>query len=125
MPPSPTLRFSPGRQPRADSHKRGHTTKLKHIYDVNLGISIPSQGESNKFFNDGDKNDYDWLIRLLMPVDKPMFPSFADEPSLTSFGSRGRPQSKPIAISRSSTMDKSHRGSKGGASPSPLSPSPR
>lgn len=163
MPPSPALRFSPGREPRGDSHKRGRSlesgllfrekdedltlfnemqsrekesfllqltddledsfsTKLKHISDVNLGISIPGRGESSELLNDGEKNDYDWL---LTPPDTPLFPSLDDEPSQTSFGSRGRPQSKPIAISRSSTMDKSHRSSRGSASPNRLSPSPR
>ncbi|KAK7382236.1 hypothetical protein VNO80_01023 [Phaseolus coccineus] len=63
-----------------------------------LGISIPDQGESSELLNDGDKNDYDCCER---------------------------PQSKPIAISRSSTMDRSHRGSRGNASPNHLSPSPR
>ncbi|XP_052729000.1 uncharacterized protein LOC108329158 isoform X2 [Vigna angularis] len=163
MPPSPALRFSPGREPRADGHKRGRSlesgllirekdedltlfnemqsrekesfllqltddledsfsTKLKHISDVNLAISIPGRGESSELLNDGDKNDYDWL---LTPPDTPLFPSLDDEPSQTSFGSRGRPQSKPISISRSSTMDKSHRSSRGSASPNRLSPSPR
>ncbi|QCE13114.1 hypothetical protein DEO72_LG11g107 [Vigna unguiculata] len=163
MPPSPALRFSPGREPRADGHKRGRSlesglllrekdddltlfnemqskekesfllqltddledsfsTKLKHISDVNLGISIHGRGESSELLNDGDKNDYDWL---LTPPDTPLFPSLDDETSLTSFGSRGRPQSKPISISRSSTMDKSHRSSRGSASPNRLSPSPR
>ncbi|ESW29724.1 hypothetical protein PHAVU_002G093600, partial [Phaseolus vulgaris] len=132
MPPSPALRFSPGKKPRANSHKRGHSlendledsfsTKLKHISDVNPGISIPGQGESSELLNDGDKSDYDWL---LAPRDTPMFPSLDDEPSMTSFGSRGRPQSKPIAISRSSTMDKSHRSSRGSTSLNRLSPSPR
>ncbi|CAJ1852629.1 unnamed protein product [Sphenostylis stenocarpa] len=163
MPPSPALRFSPGREPRVDGHKRGRSlesgllfrekdddltlfnemqsrekegfllqltddledsfsTKLKHISDVNLGISIPGRGESSDLLNDGEKNDYDWL---LTPPDTPLFPSLDDEPSLTSFGSRGRPQSKPISISRSSTMDKSYRSSRGSASPNRLSPSPR
>ncbi|KAL9277182.1 hypothetical protein ACSQ67_025269 [Phaseolus vulgaris] len=79
--------------------------KVETYFDVNPGISIPGQGESSELLNDGDKSDYD---RLLAPRDTPMFPSLDDEPSMTSFGSRGRPQSKPIAISRSSTMDKSH-----------------
>ncbi|KAG4376991.1 hypothetical protein AAZX31_18G008900 [Glycine max] len=163
MPPSPALRYSPGREPRADGHKRGRslesgllfrekgddlalfnemqsrekdsfllqssddledsfTTKLRHISDVNLGISIPGRGETSELLNDGDKNDYDWL---LTPPDTPLFPSLDDEPPLTSFGSRGRSQSKPISISRSSTMDKNYRSSRGSASPNRLSPSPR
>ncbi|KAL2991314.1 hypothetical protein AAZX31_11G252900 [Glycine max] len=163
MPPSPALRYSPGREPRADGHKRGRslesgllfrekdddlalfnemqirekdsfllqssddledsfTTKLRHISDVNLGISIPGRGESSELLNDGDKNDYDWL---LTPPDTPLFPSLDDEPPLSSFGSRGRPQSKPISISRSSTMDKSYQSRRGSASPNRLSPSPR
>ncbi|KAL2332685.1 hypothetical protein Fmac_013898 [Flemingia macrophylla] len=163
MPPSPALRYSPGREARADGHKRGRSlesgllfrekdddlalfnemqtreketfllqasddleesfsTKLRHISDVKLGISIPGRGETSDLLNDGDKNDYDWL---LTPPDTPLFPSLDDEPSITSFASRGRPQSKPISISRSSTMDKSYRSSRGSASPNRLSPSPR
>ncbi|XP_020239271.1 uncharacterized protein LOC109818219 [Cajanus cajan] len=163
MPPSPALRYSPGREPRADGHKRGRSlesgllfrekdddlalfnemqtrekdsfllqasddleesfsTKLRHISDVKLGISIPGRGETSDLLNDGEKNDYDWL---LTPPDTPLFPSLDDEPSMTSFASRGRPQSKPISISRSSTMDKSYRSSRGSASPNRLSPSPR
>lgn len=37
-------------------------TKLKHISDVNLAISIPGRGESSELLNDGDKNDYDWWV---------------------------------------------------------------
>ncbi|KAL9303603.1 hypothetical protein ACSQ67_020866 [Phaseolus vulgaris] len=125
----PALRFSLGKKPRADSHKRGHDLEsgfifrrrtmislcsmkcnlerrrafcfIETYFDVNPGISILGQGESSELLNDGDKSDYDWL---LAPRDTPMFPSLDDEPSMTSFGSRGRPQSKPIAISRSSTV---------------------
>ncbi|XP_027336443.1 serine/arginine repetitive matrix protein 2-like [Abrus precatorius] len=163
MPPSPALRYSPGREPRADGHKRGRSlesgllfrekdddlalfsemqsreresfllqssddledsfsTKLRHFSDVNLGISIPGRGETSDLLNDGDKNDYDWL---LTPPDTPLFPSLDDEPPATSFTTRGRPQSKPISISRSSTMDRSYRSSRGSASPNRLSPSPR
>ncbi|KAE9607982.1 hypothetical protein Lal_00003514 [Lupinus albus] len=161
---SPALRFSPGREPRADGHKRGRSlesgllfrekdddlalfnemqfkerqsfllqssddledtfsTKLRHFSDAKRGISIPARGETSNLLNaDGDKNDYDWL---LTPPDTPLFPSLDDEPRMVNVASRGRPQSKPISISRSSTMEKSYRSSKGSASPNRLSPPPR
>ncbi|CAL0320398.1 unnamed protein product [Lupinus luteus] len=191
---SPALRYSPGREPRADGHKRGRSlesgllfrekdddlalfnemqskeresfllqssddledtfsTKLRHFSDAKCGISIPARGETSNLLNaDGDKNDYDWL---LTPPDTPLFPSLDDEPPMVNVASRGRPQSKPISISRSSTkiekdpllvsenlgvllcithlmldatffqMEKSYRSSRGSASPNRLSPSPR
>ncbi|XP_061338724.1 uncharacterized protein LOC133285499 [Gastrolobium bilobum] len=164
MPPSPALRFSPGREPRADGHRRGRSlesgllfrekdddlalfnemqsreresfllqssddledsfsTKLRRFSDANLGISIPGRGGTSDLLNaDGDKNDYDWL---LTPPDTPLFPSLDDKPPPTTVASRGRPQSKPISISRSSTMEKSYRSSRGSASPNRSSPSPR
>ncbi|CAK7327408.1 unnamed protein product [Dovyalis caffra] len=164
MPPSPALRYSPGREPKADNHKRGRSleggllfkekdddlalfnelqsresenfllqsaddfedsfsTKLRYFSDFKLGISIPARGESSELLNvDGEKNDYDWL---LTPPDTPLFPSLDDEPPPVNVASRGRPRSQPISISRSSTMEKSHRSSRGSASPNRLSPSPR
>ncbi|OIW14658.1 hypothetical protein TanjilG_33000 [Lupinus angustifolius] len=164
MPPSPALRYSPGRDPRADGHKRGRSlesgllfrekdddlalfnemqskeresfllhstddledtisTKLRHFSDAIRGISIPGRGKTSDLLNaDADKNDYDWL---LTPPDTPLFPSLDDEPPPMNVASRGRPQSKPISISRSSTMEKSYRSSRGSASPNRLSPSPR
>ncbi|XP_028794077.1 cell wall protein RBR3, partial [Neltuma alba] len=165
MPPSPALRFSPGREPKTVSHKRGRSleggllyrekdddlalfnemqsresenfllqssdtvedpfsVKLRHFSDIKLGISVPGRGESSGLLNaDGDKNDYDWL---LTPPDTPLFPSLdEDEPPPINVPSRGRPQSKPISISRSSTMERSRRSSRGSASPNRLSPSPR
>ncbi|KAI4343366.1 hypothetical protein L6164_010724 [Bauhinia variegata] len=99
------------------------TTKLGDFSDIKLGISIPGRGQSSDLLNaDGDKNDYDWL---LTPPDTPLFPSLDDEPLSVSTASRGRPRSKPITISRSSTMEKSYRSSRGSASPNRLSPSPR
>ncbi|EEF47547.1 flocculation protein FLO11 [Ricinus communis] len=164
MPPSPALRYSPGRDPRAEIHKRGRSleggllfkekdddlalfnemqsrerenfllqssddledtfsSKLRHFSDFKLGISIPVRGESSELLNaDGEKNDYDWL---LTPPDTPLFPSLDDEPPPVNVASRGRPRSQPITISRSSTMEKSYRSSRGSASPNRLSPSPR
>ncbi|GKV14703.1 hypothetical protein SLEP1_g25534 [Rubroshorea leprosula] len=164
MPPSPALRYSPGRELRGENHKRGRSfesgilfrekdddlalfnemqskerenfllqskddfedtfsTKLRHFSDVKLGISIPARGEGSELLNaDGEKNDYDWL---LTPPDTPLFPSLDDEPQLANIAPRGRPQSQPISISRSSTMDKSYRSTRGSASPNRLSPSPR
>lgn len=167
MPPSPAMRCSPGRELRAENHKRGRSlesgihlrekdddlalfnevqtrerdnfllqsnddfddlfsTKLRYFSDYKLGISIPARGESSELLNaEGDKNDYDWL---LTPPDTPLFPSLDDESHETrptNHEQRGRPRSQPISISRSSTMDKSYRSSRGSASPNRLSPSPR
>lgn len=102
------------------------STKLRYFSDYKLGISIPARGESSDLLNaEGDKNDYDWL---LTPPDTPLFPSLDDESHETrptNHEQRGRPRSQPISISRSSTMDKSYRSSRGSASPNRLSPSPR
>ncbi|OMO60435.1 hypothetical protein CCACVL1_24169 [Corchorus capsularis] len=164
MPPSPALRYSPGRELRGDKHKRGRSlegglgvrdkeddlalfnemqtreredfllqssddfedsfsTKLKHFSEFKLGISIPARGESSELLNaDEEKNDYEWL---LTPPDTPLFPSLDDEPLVANVAHRGRPRSQAISISRSSTMDKSYRSSRGSASPNRLSPSPR
>ncbi|KAK4357595.1 hypothetical protein RND71_023205 [Anisodus tanguticus] len=102
------------------------STKLRYFSDYKLGISVPARGESSDLLNaEGDKNDYDWL---LTPPDTPLFPSLDDESHETrptNHEQRGRPRSQPISISRSSTMDKSYRSSRGSASPNRLSPSPR
>ncbi|KAA8529735.1 hypothetical protein F0562_034165 [Nyssa sinensis] len=164
MPPSPATRCSPGRELRADNHRRGRSleggilfrekdddlalfnemqtrekdnfllqsnddfedtfsSKLRLFSDYKLGISIPVRGESSDLLNvDGDKNDYDWL---LTPPETPLFPSLDDETPPVNLPQRGRPRSQPISISRSSTMEKSYRSSRGSASPNRLSPSPR
>ncbi|XP_060214141.1 uncharacterized protein LOC132641245 isoform X1 [Lycium barbarum] len=102
------------------------STKLRYFSDYKLGISIPARGESSDLLNaEGDKNDYDWL---LTPPETPLFPSLDDErheTRRTNHEQRGRPRSQPISISRSSTMDKSYRSSRGSPSPNRLSPSPR
>ncbi|XP_041014218.1 uncharacterized protein LOC121257323 [Juglans microcarpa x Juglans regia] len=164
MPPSPVLRYSPGREPGGANHKRGQSfesgllfsekddnlalfnemqtrerenslllltddiedtfsTKLRHFSDYKLGISIPVRGENSDLLNaDEEKNDYDWL---LTPPDTPLFPSLDDELLPANAAPRGRPRSQPISISRSSTMEKSYRSSRGSSSPNRLSPSPR
>ncbi|KAF5726686.1 hypothetical protein HS088_TW22G00367 [Tripterygium wilfordii] len=164
MPPSPALRVSPGREMRADNHKRGRSleggllfkrkdddlalfnemqsrekedfllqstddfentfsTKLKHFSDIKLEISIPVRGESSELLNaDGEKNDYDWL---LTPPETPLFSSLDDEQPPVNVVTRGRLRSHPISLSRSSTMEKGYRSSRGSASPKCLSPSPR
>ncbi|XP_042479549.1 uncharacterized protein LOC122060508 [Macadamia integrifolia] len=99
------------------------STKFKSFSDFKLGISIPVRGESSDLLNaDGEKNDYDWL---LTPPDTPLFRSLDDETPAASLASRGRPQTQPISIPRSSTMEKSYRTSRSSASPHRLSPSPR
>ncbi|XP_021809619.1 uncharacterized protein LOC110753116 isoform X2 [Prunus avium] len=99
------------------------STKLRQFSDLKLGITIPTRGESSDLLNvEGEKNDYDWL---LTPPDTPLFPSLDNEPPPVNAPQRGRPRSQPITISRSSTMEKSYRSSRGSASPNRLSPSPR
>ncbi|XP_043704634.1 mucin-12-like [Telopea speciosissima] len=99
------------------------STKLKCFSDIKLGISIPVRGESSELLNaDSEKNDYDWL---LTPPETPLFPSLDDETPSASLASRGRPQTQPISIPRSSAMEKSYRTSRSSASPHRLSPSPR
>ncbi|KAL8121350.1 uncharacterized protein LOC141659032 [Apium graveolens] len=164
MPPSPSVRRSPGRELKPDNHKRGRSleggilfkekeedlalfnevqnrerdnfllqstddfedtfsTKLRYFSDHKLGLSIPVRGESSNLLNDEEeKNDYDWL---LTPPDTPLFTSLDDEVPPLNFPQRGRPRSQPISISRSSTMEKSRRSSRGSASPNRLSPSPK
>ncbi|KAI3818097.1 hypothetical protein L1987_11900 [Smallanthus sonchifolius] len=164
MPPSPAMRCSPGREPRGDNHKRGHsfestlplkqrdddlalfnevqsrekdnfllqadddfedifTSKLRYFSDYKLGINIPARGESSDLLHaEEEKNDYEWL---LTPPDTPLFPSLDDEVPQVNLAQRGRPRTQPISISRSSTMEKSHRSSRGSASPNRVSLSPR
>ncbi|XAR64432.1 hypothetical protein NMG60_11024767 [Bertholletia excelsa] len=99
-------------------------TKLKYFSENKIGISIPARGESSELLHaDGEKkSDYDWLVT---PPDTPLFPSLDDEEPPVTLAPRGRPRSQPISISRSSTMERSHRSSRGSASPNRLSPSPR
>ncbi|CAJ1935629.1 unnamed protein product [Sphenostylis stenocarpa] len=107
----------------SDDLEDSFSAKLRHFSDIKLGISIPGRGETSELLNvDGDKNDYDWL---LTPPDTPLFPSLDDEPAEINVVSRGRPRSKPISISRSSTMEKSYKSNRGSASPNRLSSSPR
>ncbi|XP_062202765.1 uncharacterized protein LOC133905072 isoform X2 [Phragmites australis] len=98
--------------------------KLSYFPEVKLGVNIPARGESHDLLNvDGDKNDYEWL---LTPPETPLFRSLDDaEDQSVAQISRGRAQSKPIQISRSSMMDNTQRSRRSSASPSRLSPSPR
>ncbi|KAI8022593.1 hypothetical protein LOK49_LG03G00135 [Camellia lanceoleosa] len=106
-----------------DDFEDTFSTKLRYLSDYKLEISIPARGESSDLLNaDGEKNDYDWL---LTPPDTPLFRSLDDETPPVTLPQRGRARSQPITISRSSTMEKSHRSSRGSASPNRLSPSPR
>ncbi|KAL8269117.1 hypothetical protein R6Q59_002915 [Mikania micrantha] len=164
MPPSPVTRRSPGRELRADNHKRGRsfesgiplkqkdddlalfndvqnrerdtfllqanddfedifTNKLRYFSDYKLGINIPARVDSSDLLHaEDEKNDYEWL---LTPPDTPLFPSLDDEVPQVNLAQRGRPRTQPISISRSSTMEKSHRSSRSSASPNRVSPSPR
>lgn len=104
----------------SDDLEDAFSTKLKHFSE----FTIPIQGESSRLLTaEEDKNDYDWL---LTPPDTPLFPSLDDEPpTAASVGTRGRPQSQKTSLSRSSTMEKRRRSSKGSPSPNRLSTSPR
>ncbi|CAI9278215.1 unnamed protein product [Lactuca saligna] len=164
MPPSPAMRCSPGREPRADNHKRGRSlesgvplkqrdddlalfnevqnkerdnfllqgdddfedifaNKLRHFSDYKLGINIPARGESSDLLHaEDEKNDYEWLIT---PPDTPLFASLDDEAPQVNLTQRGRTRTQPISISRSPTMEKGRRSSRGSASPNRVSLSPR
>ncbi|XP_074309951.1 uncharacterized protein LOC141644347 [Silene latifolia] len=99
------------------------SSRAKPFTDFKLGINIPVRGETSDLLNvDGDKNDYEWL---LTPPETPLFSSLDDEPAAANLVHSGRARSRPISISRSSTMEKSQRSSRGSASPQRLSPSPR
>ncbi|KAL5175237.1 hypothetical protein HKD37_08G021491 [Glycine soja] len=107
----------------SDDLEDSFSSKLRNFPDIKLGISIPGRGETSELLNaDGDENDYDWL---LTPPDTPLFPSLDDEPRELNVVSRGRPRSKPISISRSSTTERSYKSRRGSASPGRLSSSPR
>lgn len=99
------------------------TSKVNSFPDLKLGINIPARGESSDLLNaDGDKNDYEWL---LTPPDTPLFPSLDDDPAPANLVYSGRARSRPVSISRSSTMERSQRSSRGSPSPQRMSPSPR
>ncbi|XP_010682860.2 uncharacterized protein LOC104897629 [Beta vulgaris subsp. vulgaris] len=99
------------------------SSRVKSFPDVKLGINIPTRGESSDLLNaDGDKNDYEWL---LTPPDTPLFPSLDDEPAPVNLVHSGRARTRPISISRSSTMERSQRSSRGSPSPQRSTPSPR
>ncbi|KAJ6351487.1 hypothetical protein OIU78_007411 [Salix suchowensis] len=105
----------------ADDFEDTFSSKLRYFSGFKLEVAIPVRGESSELLNiDGEKNDYDWL---LTPPDTPLFPSLDDEQPPVNVASRGRPRSQPVSIPRSSTMEKSHRSSRGSASPNRLSPS--
>ncbi|XP_071690927.1 uncharacterized protein [Rutidosis leptorrhynchoides] len=106
-----------------DDFEDTFATKLRHFSDHKVGMKVANEGESSDLLNvEEDKNDYEWLIT---PPDTPLFVSLDDETPQVNVQQRGRPRAQPISISRSSTMDKSHRSSRGSPSPNQLSPSPR
>ncbi|KAJ9554500.1 hypothetical protein OSB04_018545 [Centaurea solstitialis] len=106
-----------------DDFEDTFVTKLRHFSDHKLGINVTARGESSDLLNtEEEKNDYEWLIT---PPDTPLFPSLDDEAPQIIPAQRGRTRTQPISISRSSTMEKSHRSSRGSPSPNRLSLSPR
>ncbi|GFY91517.1 hypothetical protein Acr_07g0017130 [Actinidia rufa] len=101
------------------------STKLRYFSDYNLGISIPVRVVRVVTCLMQMERSMIMIGRLLTPPDTPLFRSLDDETPPVTFAQRGRPRSQPITISRSSTMEKSHRSSRGSASPNRSSPSPR
>ncbi|XP_051186853.1 uncharacterized protein [Lolium perenne] len=99
-------------------------SKLNYFPNFNLGFKIAGRVESRDLLNvDGDKNDYDWL---LTPPETPLFRSLDDEENhCIDLAPRGRSQTKPLSISRSSTKENTQRSRRSSASPNRLSPSPR
>nr|GFC21851.1 classical arabinogalactan protein 9-like [Tanacetum cinerariifolium] len=96
--------------------------KFGHFSDNKLGINIPARGECSDLLHaEEEKNDYEWL---LTPPDTPLFRSLDDEAPQVDV-QRGRPRTQPISISRSLTMEKSRRSSRGSASPNRVSVSPQ
>ncbi|XP_028069077.1 flocculation protein FLO11-like [Camellia sinensis] len=71
------------------------------------------------------RSHYFSVLGLLTPPDTPLFSYLDDEKPPVTLAQRGRPQSQPITISRSSTMGKNRKSSRGSPSPNRLSPSPR
>lgn len=106
-----------------DDFEDTFVTNLRHFSDHKLGINVTTRGESSDLLNaEDEKNDYEWLIT---PPDTPLFPSLDDDAPQLTLAQRGRPRAQPITISRSSTMEKSRRSSRGSPSPNRLSISPR
>ncbi|EPS68148.1 hypothetical protein M569_06625, partial [Genlisea aurea] len=98
------------------------STKLKQFSGSKSGVS---RGETSDLLNEGDKNDYDWLIT---PPESPLFASLDDEALPFRQLQRGRPRSQPVPIvSRpsSSLVERGYRSARGSPSPNRSSPSPR
>ncbi|KAK1425914.1 hypothetical protein QVD17_21277 [Tagetes erecta] len=141
MPPSPAVRgprFESEKQKDDDddddlalfNHLQTDNLLLNHddiIFNYKLGVTIPTRGETSDLLNaeeeeEEEKNDYEWL---LTPPDTPLFPSLDDELPQVNPAQSSRPPTQPISISTSSTMEKSHRRSRGSASPNRVSISPQ
>ncbi|CAI9775309.1 unnamed protein product [Fraxinus pennsylvanica] len=106
-----------------DDFEDAFLTKLRHFSDHKGGITIPARGESSDLLKaEGDKNDYDWLIT---PPETGEKGRNLLQTLPVNVVQRGRPRSQPVSISRSSTMEKSYRSSRGSASPHRLSLSPQ
>ncbi|CAM0949992.1 unnamed protein product [Alopecurus aequalis] len=99
-------------------------SKLNYFPNFKFDINIAGRLESRDLLNvDGDKNDYDWL---LTPPETPLFRSLDDEKDhRIGPAPRGRAKTKPLSISRSSTMENTQRSRRSSASPNRLSSSPR
>ncbi|XP_074565873.1 uncharacterized protein LOC141822330 [Curcuma longa] len=98
-------------------------SKLRYFSNINLGITIPTQIESNDLLNaHGDKNDYDWL---LTPPETPLFASLDDDVSQPVNVPRGRTRTQSISISKTTISEKTPRPNRSSESPHRLSSSPR
>ncbi|XVE95483.1 hypothetical protein REPUB_Repub02eG0101400 [Reevesia pubescens] len=86
----------------SDDFEDSFFTKLKYFSNFKLGISIPARGETSELLNvDEEKNDYEWLLN---PPDTPPFPLLDDKPPPANVARKGRSQTQPISISRSSIV---------------------
>lgn len=54
MPPSPALRYSPGREPRADGHKRGRS--------LESGLLFREKGDDLALFNEMQSREKDSFL---------------------------------------------------------------
>ncbi|KAL0447223.1 UNVERIFIED_CONTAM: hypothetical protein Slati_1850200 [Sesamum latifolium] len=153
MPTSPAIRISPGRELRAENHKRGRSLESRILYqesedDLALFNEVQNKERENFLLQSNDNfddifptklssfSDYkvgssipargesrDLLNKVTM-IETPLFASLDDEAPPGNLAPRGRPRSQPVSISRSPTMEKGYRSGRGSASPHRLSPSP-
>ncbi|KAK6116581.1 hypothetical protein DH2020_049687 [Rehmannia glutinosa] len=122
MPASPAIRTSPGRELRAENHKRQHSLEsgiIRREKEDDLALFNEVQNKETENFLLQSNDNFDDIFQT------PLFPTLDDEAPPVDLAQRGRPRSQPVSISRSPTMEKGHRSGRGSPSPQRLSPSPR